>query len=187
MVWRGEGVNKNKLFREFALIFVAFSVVLFVSLIVPRVTALEPFIPLPPTVYSCDDEGNSKNSFDLTEFVYACGDGYNPEEPVIIYVVPQGSDCTAAASIAAIAANANPAASGSLGPVNLGTFDPGEYDIWVDRDNDGSRDPLTEPVDAYCCLVGFFVIPEYWLGTILGLVGCFAALGAFRLSKHKHR
>lgn len=30
---------------------------------------------------------------------------------------------------------------------------------------------------------GFFVVPEYWLGTILGLIGCFAAFGAFRLHK----
>ena len=32
---------------------------------------------------------------------------------------------------------------------------------------------------------GFFVVPEYWLGTILGLIGCFAALGVFRFHKGK--
>ncbi len=31
-----------------------------------------------------------------------------------------------------------------------------------------------------------FVIPEFWMGPALGLIGCFAALGAFRLSKRRH-
>jgi len=33
---------------------------------------------------------------------------------------------------------------------------------------------------------GFLVIPEYWLGTILGLGGCFAAFGGFYMSKRKN-
>jgi hypothetical protein len=29
------------------------------------------------------------------------------------------------------------------------------------------------------------VVPEYWMGTVLGLAGCFAAFGLFRVSKRK--
>ena len=32
---------------------------------------------------------------------------------------------------------------------------------------------------------GFFVIPEYWLGTILGLTGFFAAFGTYYMSKRR--
>jgi hypothetical protein len=32
----------------------------------------------------------------------------------------------------------------------------------------------------------FFHTPELWLGPILGLAGCFAALGVFYVSKRKH-
>ena len=33
---------------------------------------------------------------------------------------------------------------------------------------------------------GFFVIPEYLIGTILSIMGCFAAFGVFYLSKRKN-
>ena len=46
---------------------------------------------------------------------------------------------------------------------------------------------LIEPVWYFCGRGGFFVIPEYWLGTILGLIGCFAAFGVFRVSKYQRR
>ena len=75
--------------------------------------------------------------------------------------------------------------SGCSSPQNLGTFAPGEYDIWVDRNDDDVLDEGSEPVDTFGLNRGFFVIPEYVIGTILGLVGCFAAFGVFRLSKRE--
>jgi hypothetical protein len=30
------------------------------------------------------------------------------------------------------------------------------------------------------------VVPEYWIGTVLGLTGCFAALGLFFATKRRH-
>jgi hypothetical protein len=61
----------------------------------------------------------------------------------------------------------------------------GEFDIIVDIDGDGY---YTEGVDALDSdgvgtTAGFFVIPEFWLGTILGLGGCFAALGVLAVTK----
>jgi len=180
VVYGGEGVNKTKLLRVSALVFFAFSVALSIS--IPRVTA--PFSR--PTIYSCDDGGYEKNGFGLAEDVYACGDGYDSGEFVTVYVVEKGDPYGSSWAICDVSATAD--GSGSLGPVNLGTFAPGDYDIWVDRDGSGWLEYLTEPVDTFGqCPEGFFVIPEYWLGTILGLVGCFAAFGVFRVSKRKHQ
>lgn len=130
------------------------------------------------TIESCDIAGAEKNVFDLSESVYACGANYSGQESVIIYVVPNGGPYTASASVISQPAQAN--TSGHLGPVNLGAFNLGEYDIWVDREPyDGELDTETEPLDAFCSIAGFFVIPEYAVGTILGLVACLVASAVF--------
>jgi len=58
---------------------------------------------------------------------------------------------------------------------------PGKYDIVLDVNGNGIYD---EGVDALDDMdvnsAGFFVVPEYPLGTILGVAMCFAALAAFR-------
>jgi len=140
------------------------------------------------SVYSCDSSGGLKDFFGPSESVYACGDHYWSSEDVTIRVVPNGYPCSSSNSVSNVPAQADSA--GHLGPVNLGTFPAGEYDIWVDRDNDGVCNlflPRPEPVTRFGCLTGFLVVPEYWLGTVLGLVGCFAALGLFRVSKRNRK
>jgi hypothetical protein len=72
-----------------------------------------------------------------------------------------------------------------LGPTNLGTYELGEYDIWVDRNSNGILEQEREPVDTFGATAGFLVIPEYLLGTILGLAGCFVAFLTFRYFKKK--
>ncbi|MDH5690433.1 MAG: hypothetical protein OEY81_03260 [Candidatus Bathyarchaeota archaeon] len=144
-----------------------------------------------PTIESCDVAEAEKNVFDLLESVYACGDNYGVEESVIVYVVPNGGPYTAAASVIDQSAQAD--TSGHLGPVHLGVFDPGKYDIWVDRaPYDGELYAECEPVDTFSSTVeGFFVIPEYVVGTILSLAAYFVAFAVFsrfkRLNQIKTR
>ena len=59
---------------------------------------------------------------------------------------------------------------------------PGKYDIVVDVDDDGLYYPDQDPLDddEIEVTVGFFVVPEYPLGTILGLSMCLAALAVFK-------
>jgi hypothetical protein len=135
-------------------------------------------------IWSSDSNGVSKDAFNLGETVYAAGDCFKANELVTVYVVPNGGPYTAPNSLFNTTATAN--GQGNLGPASLGTYAPGKYDIWVDRNGNGVLDPATEPVDTLGITPGFFVIPEYWLGTVLALAGCFAALGVFRLSKRKH-
>ena len=178
-------MSKIKLLRKLALIVFGLSVVLFLSINVSRVVAPTPY----PTIYSCDSMGVEKNTFGPTEIVYAFGDNYESGESVTIHVVENRGPYVSTHRLYRKAANAD--SSGHLGPVDLGTFVPGEYDIWVDRPVGGLQNGWiaypNEPVDTFGCPVGFLVIPEYLLGTILGLVGCFAAFGVFRVSKHKHQ
>lgn len=136
------------------------------------------------TIQSCDLNGIERNIFEPTESIYACGYNYYPNELVTIYVVPNGGPYTSTASIFAAMAQAD--SSGQLNPQNLGIFAPREYDVWVDRNNDGMLDEQSEPVDSFGLTRGFFVIPEYLFGTIVGLVWCFAAFGVFCVSKRKH-
>jgi hypothetical protein len=136
-----------------------------------------------PSILSCDSEGAQKDIFVPEERVYACGEDYDPEESVTIYVVLKGGPYTSDVSILSVPAKAN--ASGILGPVDLGAFQPGEYDIWIDRNGNEVLDEEREPVDTFGATAGFFVIPEYFIGTILGLAGCFAAFGTFFILRRK--
>jgi hypothetical protein len=72
-------------------------------------------------------------------------------------------------------------------PVWSDPLTPGKYDIVVDVNGNGVYDEGIDALDDNDIEVtaGFFVIPEYGIGTILGLVGCFAALAVSRISKRK--
>jgi len=63
----------------------------------------------------------------------------------------------------------------------------GKYDIVVDVNGDGYYNASIDALDESYIQIrsGLLVIPEYWLGAILGLAGCFAALGVFRVTKRK--
>jgi len=58
---------------------------------------------------------------------------------------------------------------------------PRKYDIVVDVNVDFRYDHGVDALDDMDVnLAGFFVVPEYPLGTILGLAMCFAALAVFK-------
>jgi hypothetical protein len=138
--------------------------------------------PSAPTVSSSDDTGAEKNEYDTTEAVYVTGDGFDPDEPLTVYVLLNGDPFTSAASIFSKPVQAD--AMGVLAPVQLGVFPVGEYDVWIDRNANGVLDAPREPVDAFdMATSGFFVIPEFFAGTILGLLACFAALSMLYVRK----
>jgi hypothetical protein len=57
-----------------------------------------------------------------------------------------------------------------------GPLTPGEYDIVVDENLNGVRDP-GEAVDLSSVDVGFFVVPELPLGTLMAIMASMAAIG----------
>ncbi len=112
------------------------------------------------SIGSCDISGEEKDVFGLAESVYACGDNFDAEEPVVIYVVLMGSPCASAASVCNASARAD--ALGHVDPVNLGGFALGEYDIWVDRDGDGVLSEETEPADAFNLATIISEVEDQW-------------------------
>jgi hypothetical protein len=179
---RRNKVNKTKSFKVWALVFFALSVAL--SIAIPVVTAYPS-----ATVRSCNIDGELTEEFGPGEIVCACGEGYERFEAVTIYVVPNNYPHHEEFSLCSADAEAD--SSGRLDPTPLCTacveLPVGEYDMWVDRDGSGWMSYAFEPSWYWCARAGFLVIPEYWLGTILGLIGCFAAFGVFRASKNRHQ
>mgnify|MGYP001086583721 CR=1 FL=1 len=147
------------------------------------------------TIESCDSTGARKDVFDFGERVYANGSGYAPDT---IYHIRRWKDTGVPWT------NGNPPpgteygtstvtsdSSGNIPVTYLSAgiepWEPGKYDLWIDFNSNGLYDEDIDALDD--CDVnegGLMVIPEYWLGTILGLVGCFAAFGVFHMSKRRH-
>jgi len=137
------------------------------------------------TIFSCDSNGYEKNAFGLDETVYACGEDFDPWESVKIHVVKSNGPYTVVAAIYSTTATAD--VMGNIAPTSLGTYNLGEYDIWVDRNCNEVLDETTEPVDTFGQVGGFLVIPDFLLGSILSLSGFLAAFGVFSLTKRRSR
>jgi hypothetical protein len=145
------------------------------------------------TIESSDSQGAEKDTFDITENVYFAGTGYAPLTVYNISIVEDVAEWVDGMPIPSrVPGTETTVTSNATGdiPVTLIWSSPltvGQFDIIVDVDGDGN---YTEGIDALDSdglgtTAGFFVIPEFWLGTILGLAGCFAALGVLIVRKRR--
>jgi hypothetical protein len=142
-------------------------------------------------IQSCDSGGVETNTFNPSETVYVKGSDYAPSTTYDIYVVSHkaawNDGDAIPARIVGTELTITSDASGIVDPTAVwnAPLQAGMYDIVVDMNGNGKYD-ANEPLDSsHIVGAGFLVIPEFWLGSILGLVGCFAAFGMFRLSKRK--
>jgi hypothetical protein len=135
--------------------------------------------------WSTDSGGNNKDTFQMIDDVYVRGRSFPASTPVTIYLIPDGQNAVPANALASASATTD--AYGNITATLVWThpLTPGQYDIWVDTNQNGAFDAGDVWNNQAVGIRAFLVIPEYWLGTILGLAGCFAALGAFRISKRK--
>jgi hypothetical protein len=136
--------------------------------------------------------GAQKDTFAPSEDVYITGSGFQPGT-LDVYFVPHretwNDGDTIPPRVTGTATTVTTDAFGNIPPTIVWRHDliPGKYDIIIDVNDNGRYD---KGID---CLVsndvninaGFFVVPEYVLGAILGLAGFFAAYGVFRLSKSR--
>jgi hypothetical protein len=146
-------------------------------------------------IESCDSLGNKKDRFTTEENVYANGINFPPfKRNYQIYIVADVATWTDGMEIPTRVSGTTALVSSDLSGKVLQTllWRPrlalGNYDIVVDVDGDGK---YTVGIDALDGLdigaPGFFVIPEYILGTILSLGVCFAGVAVYRRFKHsKH-
>jgi hypothetical protein len=156
------------------------------------------------TIASCDASGKSKDFFNLNETMYVMGGGYAGSSFGIsslriynVYVVKDvflwKDKMPIPKRIPGTVQRIFPDSSGKISPTPVWTapLTTGPYDIVVDVNGNGRYDVGIDALDDNSvqeCPVqhyGVLVVPEYWLGPVLGLTGCFAAFGAFRLVKRK--
>jgi len=141
------------------------------------------------TINSCNSIGIQKNDFEVGAEIWANGSrGYSPSKTYNIYVVTDvgwtnGMDIPTCVPGTVQTVTSNP--DGSILAKVWTSANPGEYDIVIDFDGDGVYDEGIDPLDNNQVVdtAGFFVIPEYALGTVLALAVCFAGLGVYRRSR----
>jgi hypothetical protein len=145
-----------------------------------------------PTIGSCDNTGVQKNAFTPDETVYVTGAGYAKNQIFNIYIVNETTWVDGMALPERVPGTATSVSSDSSGNINTTIvwnepLTSGNYDILIDVNGNGKYDAQVDASYSIQIVTAAesFLIPEYVFGTILGLVGCFAALGAFRIYKRK--
>jgi hypothetical protein len=146
-------------------------------------------------VHSSNEYGAGKNVFSPNENVYVKGSGFEHDTTYCLYIVPHQATWndgeTIPSRIPGTSTTVSSDASGNIPPTIIWNqpLTPGKYDILIDVNCNGKYDKNTDILldNGVQVTAGFFVIPEYIIGTILGLAGCFAAYGAFRLFKSKDK
>lgn len=120
------------------------------------------------------------------------GRGYGANRTYNVYVVNETTwvdGMTIPGRVQGTATSVSSDSSGNIKPIVVWSkpLTSGNYDILVDFNGNGKYDAGVDALYSSKIMVtsGYSFIPEYVFGTILGLAGCFAALGAFRIYKRK--
>jgi len=136
----------------------------------------------PPSAISCDQDGNPKSTFLPGEEVYVRGSGFPPNiafDSMTIYIIPDGAEALPGNAVADAIGMTD--AAGAL-PVTL-TWSPpltvGEYDIWVDVNQNDIFDTGDAWNDQAIGIFAFNVIPEVPFGTAMTLLSMIFALAGF--------
>lgn len=133
-------------------------------------------------VWSTDSVGSSKVTFNLTDNVYVRGEGFTADTSVTITLIPDRADALPSNAVAS--ASTTTSSTGDL-TVTLVWSQPltlGEYDIWVDVDQnevfDGADVWDSQSIDIY----GLDVISEFstWTSTLLILITLTVAIATYK-------
>jgi hypothetical protein len=152
-----------------------------------------PVVTVPcPTIESSDSAGNRKDTFNIDETVYVNGTGYAPFRTYALHVVEDVTTWTDGMAIPSrVPGTLTAVTSSSFGTIAARTgWNPplilGGFDIVIDVDNNGVFNERVDALDDSDIEItaGFFVIPEYAMGTIMALTTFFAALALFHRSRN---
>ncbi|MGQ9597108.1 MAG: outer membrane protein assembly factor BamB family protein [Thermoproteota archaeon] len=112
-------------------------------------------------VWSTDSVGNPKATFDLTNNVYISGQGFTAGTSVTVYLIPDGAYALPTNAVAIASAMIN--STGGF-PATLVWSQPltlGEYDIWVDVNQNGVFDEGDVWNSQSIGIYAFNVIPKF--------------------------
>ena len=145
-----------------------------------------------PAIESCDDAGVQRDVFGLDGTVYVFGSGFGMSQTYNVYIVYDtawfdGANITGI--VQEVTASSDSSGNISLTAVWNKPLTPGVYDILVDVNGNGKYDAGVDALysSKVIAAAGNSLMTEYLFGTVLGLTGCFAALGAFRMYKRRRR
>jgi len=120
--------------------------------------------------WSTDSAGKSKHTFNMSDKVYVRGQDFPPDTEVTIYLIPDGEDASPANAVANASVTTN--STGGF-PVTLLWSQPltlGEYDIWVDANQNGAFDVGDVWNSQSIGIYGLDVIPEFYTLTSILLM-----------------
>ena len=140
------------------------------------------------TVVSCEEDGDVRFEFYPNENVYVKGKSFPPCKDVMIYVIPDGSDPEPENDVDNTGSPGKTDICGKL-PVTLvweAPLDLGEYDVWVDVNQNGEFDCCDVYVAKAVTCYMFTVVPEYPLGTVASVIAMVGSLAVFALKKKRH-
>ncbi len=144
-----------------------------------------------PTIESCDSTGNKKDVFSPGEIVYITGTGFVGNQTYSIYFVNATTWVNGMAIPERIQGTATSVSTDSSGIIHLTlvgneTLTQGYYDILINVNGTSTYDAKADALYSLQISPQAQSSSEFArVGTILGLIGCFAAFGAFRLYKRK--
>jgi uncharacterized repeat protein (TIGR02543 family) len=141
------------------------------------------FTKILATIESCDSTGTKKDTFVLSDKLYAAGNGYAASTTYDVYLVEDVTWVDGMVIPPRVPSTATTVTSDAAGDVSTTSLwnNPlvaGKYDILVDVDGDGLYYAETDALDDNDIKItaGFFVVPELPLGTILASLSMFVAL-----------
>ena len=134
------------------------------------------------TVWSTDLADSSKATFNLTDSVYVRGEGFTADANVTVYLIPDGMAASPSNAVADASTTTN--STGGL-PVTLVWSQPltlGEYDIWVDVNQNGVFDGADVWESQSIGIYPVDVIPEFpkWASTLLISIALTVAIVAYK-------
>jgi hypothetical protein len=139
---------------------------------------------------SCDSLGVKKDTFDPSDTIYLHSlglGGYAKSTSYPLYVVSDTTwtdGMTMPTRIPSTATSVTSDSSGNIPVTGIWspTLTPGKYDIVIDVNGDGKYNLGVDVLDDgdVVSTAGFFVIPEYAVGTILALAVCFGGVFVYR-------
>jgi hypothetical protein len=142
-------------------------------------------------VDSCRSSGTKNDQFNLGEEIWITGNrGYSPSTTYNVYVVVHQDWTDGMAFPTRVPGTVETVTSNPDGSILAKVWDSaqlGKYDIVIDITGDGKYHAGIDPIDNMSVYgAGFFVVPEYALGTILAMGMCFAGVGVY-YRRFKHR
>jgi len=139
-------------------------------------------------IESCDESGNKKDQFNPGETIRINGSSFSTSQDYDIHIVYNTTwydDMPIPSRVSGTNETVSSDASGNILPARVWlSAQPGKYDIVLDIDGNGRYEVDVDALDDLDISgAGFFVIPEYAIGTILALAVCFVGVLVYQRSK----